>query len=66
MIKVNSEEQRRLSGGDVRILKEILNRELEDIKESLLHFKPGKYEYDYVLKGRGSVVKDLLELLKNC
>lgn len=66
MIQVTKEEQRRLSGGDIHMLKDLLEKELEKVKEDLLHYKPDKLDYDLVLKGRGILLKDLLELLKNC
>lgn len=48
------------------MLKDLLEKELEKVKEDLLHYKPDKLDYDLVLKGRGILLKDLLELLKNC
>lgn len=66
MIQTTKEEQRRLSGGDIRTLKDLLMKELDKVKEDLLHYRPDKLEYDCVLKGKGILLKDLLELLKNC
>jgi hypothetical protein len=62
-MKVSAEEKKRINSGDVTTLRGVLSRELEDIKNQLLSFRATNPEYDIVLKGRGAMVKDLLDLL---
>ena len=63
-MKATTEEKRRIRSGDVSTLKKVLTDELEDVKNQLLSFRQVGPEYDNVLKGRGMVAKELLELLK--
>jgi hypothetical protein len=62
-MKLNQEEKRRISSGDVPFLKKVLSLELEEIKNQLLSYRRDGPEYDNVLKGKGSFIKELLELL---
>lgn len=62
-MKLSAEEKRRLQSGDITCIKQVLSRELEDVKTQLLTFRPTSAEYDNILKGRAAVVKELLELL---
>lgn len=64
MIQLTQEEQRRLTGGDIHLLKTVLKRELEKVKEDLLHYRPNKSDYDCVLKGQGLILQDLLAIFK--
>jgi hypothetical protein len=66
VIQVTTEEQKRLSSGDIRTLKVVLEKQLEKVKEDLLYYRPDKLDYDCVLKGKGLLLKELLELLKDC
>lgn len=63
-MKVTAEDKRRIRSGDITTLKRVLTEELEDVKNQLLSFRQVGPEYDNVLKGRGMVTKELLDLLK--
>lgn len=62
-MKVSTEEKRRIRNGDIPCIKQVLSRELEDTKNSLLSFRATSAEYDNVLKGKGMLLKELLDLL---
>ena len=62
-MKVSPEDKRSLQGGNPNTLKKILTQELESIKNELLVYKRDNREYDLVLQGKGSFIKELLELI---
>jgi len=62
-MKVSSEDKKRISSGDVRRLKEILLKELEELKKNLIVYKPERDGYDNVLKGKAQTVQSILTLL---
>ena len=50
---------------DLHILKGILAKELEEVRDQLLAYKADNKDYDLVLKGRGNCIKEVLELLES-
>ena len=62
-MKVTTEQKKRIEHGDFHTLKNLLLIELEDIKKDLLVFKPERSEYDNILRGRGLLAQELINLL---
>lgn len=64
-MKITQDDKRRVSNGDVQHLKALLLSELEGIRDQLVIYRPDNQNYDNVLKGRGSCIKEILELLSH-
>jgi len=64
-MKVTTEQKKRLSQGDFHTLKALLLIELDAIKNDLLVFKPDRIEYDNILRGRGLLAQEIINLLSD-
>ena len=64
-MKVTTEQKKRISQGDFQTLKSLLHIELESIKNDLLIFKPNRVEYDNILRGRGLLAQEIINLLSD-
>lgn len=63
-MKLDKNEKQRIASGDVKFLKEILKKELEDIKDGLLVYKEAK-GIDDVLRGKGAIIQELIKVLES-
>ena len=63
-MKLTLQEKDRISSGDVKFLGEVLRKELEDITDKLMVYKDSK-GMDDLLKGRASIVIEILKVLES-
>ena len=62
-MKLNADERRRISNGDVKFLKEVLLSESKGLQENLLVFKESKGLDDWI-KGKCAFIQELLKVLE--
>lgn len=64
-MRVSADQKQKIAHGDFNLLKGLLEKELETVKSSLLTYKAENVGYDNVLRGRGTFIQELIDLLKN-
>lgn len=60
-MKATKEDKRRVSGGDLKHLKTLLQKELDDLKKQLAIYRVDK-DFDNVIKGKISTAEEILDL----
>jgi hypothetical protein len=63
-VKLNKDERERIARGDMRFLKAILLKELQEVQEDLMVYKESRGRDDF-LKGRGTLIQELIKVLES-